>query len=561
MLNSSWLFKPIEETMMAEEIQPQADKEGKAQTKGDVAQLSSQVDELNKKIDTLNAKLDKSQAKTEALMDQQKAVLDNTNAVKSQEIVRQTVSNPTGFIAKEIVNYIVKSLEKNQKSKTQQWFATRGRGVAETAIAFYISQKLPQLNWYGTSVSGTESQEKYHVNTTTNFPVTINTGVPFIGNIALARVVLNVESDVNTRTNETSNVQCHLSTAEVHKDLLTSLQEDLINWLKPHKKTWAVVHPVAIGILEFFRFMKRNPNFSIPFLVLFIFTALIAPQMPPAQQIWTALGWASTNLGFFGIRPMSLLYGIINGIIWGVLIWAIIRFHLIPGAGKVIKFITTKIFPAIGRWFSHPYRRWGTLGAIGVCIVLFILWRVGVFEPPRPLQFMAAAIPNGRASTAYAADFTSIGGKAPYIWNALVQSVPEGLSFDSTKGKLSGTPTAAGNYVLTIQVTDSSRKPKMVSQDFNLNISAANALIITDTSLPKGKVGVEYKVKISTLGGAAPFRWGIVSGALPQGIILGADGTFSGKPRTAGTFPITISVDDSSATKMGFDQAFTLIIE
>jgi TolA-binding protein len=77
-----------------------------------VVQLSSQVNELNQKIDKLNAKLEKSEATNSTILEQQKQMLNATNNSRSQEIMRQTVSNPTGLIAKEATNYIIRTLEK-----------------------------------------------------------------------------------------------------------------------------------------------------------------------------------------------------------------------------------------------------------------------------------------------------------------------------------------------------------------------------------------------------------------------------------------------------------------
>jgi len=531
----------------------------KATSKEEVSELSSRVDELNAKLDKLNDKLDKNQANTDAIIAQQTAVLANTNTVKSQEIVRQTVSDPTGFIAKEIVNFVLKTLEKNQKSKTQQWFATKGRGVVEKAIAFYISQRLPQMSWYGTSVTGTQSQEKYHVMTSTAFPVNINTGVPFIGNVALTRVVLNVEADVNTRTNETSNIKCHLSNDQMNRDLWDSIHEDLVNLLKPHKTLWSIVHPIGVGIQKLYDFMKRETNFSIPFLVLFLLTLFIYPQIPPAMNIWRAFGFTVLNFGLFGIRPINILFGLINGIIWGAAIWLIIRFKLLPGLGKVLHFIRAKVFPAIGRWFMHPYRRWGTIGVVVVAVVFIVLWKVGVFQPPPALQLVSAGVPNGRVGTPYKTVFASVGGKGPYTW-AVTSNVSAGLAFDPATATLAGTPTIAGSFPLSLQVTDSSDKKTTVTKDISVNLAKAEELIIVNTTLLNGKMGVKYEAKINVMGGTAPYKWGLINN-LPPGLTLSSAGTISGIPTTAGSYSFVVAVDESSSNKMSFNQAYTLKIE
>lgn len=68
-----------------------------------------------------------------------------------------------------------------------------------------------------------------------------------------------------------------------------------------------------------------------------------------------------------------------------------------------------------------------------------------------------------------------------------------------------------------------------------------------------GEVGVAYApVALTAGGGVAPYTWTVSVGALPGGLTLGADGSVSGTPTTAGTFTFTIQAADSgdSAAKI-----------
>ena len=61
-----------------------------------------------------------------------------------------------------------------------------------------------------------------------------------------------------------------------------------------------------------------------------------------------------------------------------------------------------------------------------------------------------------------------------------------------------------------------------------------------------GEVGVSYApVAFSATGGVQPYSWSISAGALPDGLNLGADGSVSGTPTTAGHFGFTIQVADN----------------
>jgi hypothetical protein len=527
-----------------------------------IAALSNQVENLNHKIDELDNKMAKNADDTAALLAQTKAVLTTTNATRSQEIMRQTIASPTGLIAKEATNYVLKALQKNQKSKTQQWMVTSGRTVVEKTVEAFITQKLPQVNWYGTSAVGTETQDNYHIKTHTNFPVEINTGVPFIGKLALTRIGLDVECDVNPKTNQTSNMICHLSSEDPNRGLWQSVKEDFVALVKPHKTWWAILRPIGLTIGWLWRFMKKETNFSIPFLILFVLTLLVYPRIFPAAQIWNnLLHFQTPYWGLFGVRPINILWGIINGILWGAFIWIIIRFKLLPGIGKVIHFLVHKVFPAIRRWFMNPYKRWGTVAVVVIGIVFIILWRVGVFEPPPPLAFSDVNLPNGRVATEYQSTLTVQGGKAPYTTVLDYSTAPGGLVFDPLTGNLSGIPDIAGDYSLKFKIRDSSKKTQVTDQEVKLKISGANSIIIVNTELAGARLGKAYSTQIATLGGVAPIRWGITSGTLPPGIIFDATGKLSGTPLKKGDYVFTITVGDSSPTVNSFYQTYTLSIK
>jgi hypothetical protein len=83
------------------------------------------------------------------------------------------------------------------------------------------------------------------------------------------------------------------------------------------------------------------------------------------------------------------------------------------------------------------------------------------------------------------------------------------------------------------------------SQSFPVSAGVA----ITAT-LPGGTVGVAYNAKLTATGGTPPYTWSIVSGTLPPGLSLAADGTVSGTPTAAGTYQLTVQVDGSATKAM-----------
>ncbi|WP_198295061.1 Ig-like domain-containing protein [endosymbiont of Ridgeia piscesae] len=71
------------------------------------------------------------------------------------------------------------------------------------------------------------------------------------------------------------------------------------------------------------------------------------------------------------------------------------------------------------------------------------------------------------------------------------------------------------------------------------------AVLLTSSSLPDGNVLENYSASLSAYGGAKPYSWHLVDGALPPGLLL-ADGVISGLPIDDGLYPFTIEVMDAN---------------
>ena len=69
---------------------------------------------------------------------------------------------------------------------------------------------------------------------------------------------------------------------------------------------------------------------------------------------------------------------------------------------------------------------------------------------------------------------------------------------------------------------------------------------VTTTSLPGGTGGGVYKAVLQESGGVPPFSWSVMSGSLPSGITLSADGTISGTPCATGISNFTAQLADSA---------------
>jgi putative Ig domain-containing protein len=62
-----------------------------------------------------------------------------------------------------------------------------------------------------------------------------------------------------------------------------------------------------------------------------------------------------------------------------------------------------------------------------------------------------------------------------------------------------------------------------------------------------GEVGVPFSGAIKVSGGAPPYIFSLANGALPDGVSLMSDGSFSGTPTKDGSFSFEIGVSDAGA--------------
>ena len=71
-------------------------------------------------------------------------------------------------------------------------------------------------------------------------------------------------------------------------------------------------------------------------------------------------------------------------------------------------------------------------------------------------------------------------------------------------------------------------------------------LAITTASLSTGVVGATYSATLAANGGTLPYTWSLISGSLPDGLLLSAGGIIAGTPTTTGTVSFTAQVTDAN---------------
>lgn len=178
-----------------------------------------------------------------------------------------------------------------------------------------------------------------------------------------------------------------------------------------------------------------------------------------------------------------------------------------------------------------------------------------------PLPLLTAAASN--ASVTYGAGATPI----PLSISGTPTSVA--VSSAATHGTVVATGTTityqpVPGYAGTDSFSYTASDAYTTTAPATVTVTIANATVTVNAApLPNATGGVAYAHTFTAGGGLAPYTYSVVSGALPAGITLAADGTLSGAPTVAGTFNLRIHAIDSSSGTGPFadEEQFTLIVD
>lgn len=155
-----------------------------------------------------------------------------------------------------------------------------------------------------------------------------------------------------------------------------------------------------------------------------------------------------------------------------------------------------------------------------------------------------ASPPDGVVGVEYLHRFPVSGGIPPYTFAIISGSLPPGLTLDSLRGEVSGTPTLAGDFEFVIQVSDGFGST-VGTCDIVITVTDLPAPGITCDSPPAGEVGVSYShtFPVTEIPDRATVSYSITGGALPPGLTLNtATGEVTGTPTTEGHYHFTITL-------------------
>jgi large repetitive protein len=166
------------------------------------------------------------------------------------------------------------------------------------------------------------------------------------------------------------------------------------------------------------------------------------------------------------------------------------------------------------------------------------------------LSISPSLLPSGRTGTLYSETLTVAGGVAPYISSRIHGALPPGLTL-SSDGIISGTPTTAGVYSVTVGVVDANGcRGEIRYCSFDISPGSCppgTQVMLAPSGLLPAVLGDPYLDTISASGGTGPYTYAVTSGALPPGLALNpVTGAIAGVHMTAGTYDFTVTATDAN---------------
>jgi hypothetical protein len=132
--------------------------------------------------------------------------------------------------------------------------------------------------------------------------------------------------------------------------------------------------------------------------------------------------------------------------------------------------------------------------------------------------------------------------------------LPGGLGISPSTGLISGTPTTAGTYAVTVTASDTS---VTTQRSFTWSVQAANvAPVLTNPGSQTTATGQSLQLQLqATDANNDPLVFAVAG--LPPGLVLSNTGRISGVPTTAGSYNVTATVTDGALSSQ---QLFTWLV-
>jgi hypothetical protein len=189
---------------------------------------------------------------------------------------------------------------------------------------------------------------------------------------------------------------------------------------------------------------------------------------------------------------------------------------------------------------------------------------------PRPVTITTLSVlPGTLQGHGYSTTLRATGGQGGYHWSIAPQSATalfvDGLSIDANTGVLSGTVGFAGTAGFIATVMDSATSPQLATKSFTITASTPLTVPPTQTVTAR-QYSSSTMATVNFSGGVEPLTWSLQPFCLPPGMksnvgivpVSPYSAIIAGTPYTVGTFPCTVTIQDSFSPPEVVSQVLTI---
>jgi hypothetical protein len=128
--------------------------------------------------------------------------------------------------------------------------------------------------------------------------------------------------------------------------------------------------------------------------------------------------------------------------------------------------------------------------------------------------------------------------------------LPAGLSINTTTGLITGAPTTAADYNVTVTATDNTGASGSASFSWDISPATGNTVTVTNPGSQTGTVGTAASLQITATDSQSGQTLTYSATGLPAGLSINStSGLISGTPTTATDYSVTVTATDTTGAK------------
>jgi hypothetical protein len=160
-----------------------------------------------------------------------------------------------------------------------------------------------------------------------------------------------------------------------------------------------------------------------------------------------------------------------------------------------------------------------------------------------PVPVVTASTFTGTVGTAFSNTIVATNSPTSYAYTGVL---PAGLSFNTTTGAITGTPTAAASSTISVTATNAGGTSSAATITFNITTLPVPVLTGNLTLTAAANSSFTYSLNATN----SPTSYTITSGSLPPGMSLNnpSFGTLGFLPNTVGTYTFTMTATNAGGT-------------